>query len=198
MPPGSLVLAALQHQQLYDPAFPARWRRRVLARIARRTASAKSGALAVADASGVDTADMTGEQLSFWLTPYEQGDLSRTEALAKIMVRSARLDGAWSVWPASWTEAPDLLEDAAATVAAVTAAYLTNAEVEAADPRHSIAHLAIRWELRAGAGRAERDAAARDRAFRDFAGAIEVVARAFYLRASLGDAGSAARDSPRI
>ncbi len=63
--------------------------------------------------------------------------------------------------------------------------------VEAADPRHTIArlsadricrHLAARWGLQACAGRPVLDAAARDRAFRDFAGAVEV-ARAFYLAA---------------
>ncbi|MFK8906204.1 TfuA-like protein [Streptomyces sp. YS-3] len=205
--PGRVpLLAALNHQQLYDPGFPARWRHRVLAAIAGRAAMPRAGALAVANACGVSTADMTPAQLAFWLTPAEQRDLTRADALAQIMVRCARWDGAWAVWPSTWQEAAGLLGDPMAAAAAVTAAFKVNTRAEAADARHSIAHLdtgrisrhlAERWKLPPSADQAQRDAAARDRAFRDFAGAAEV-ARAYYLAAvSAAGATSSASDSRR-
>ncbi|WP_369375384.1 TfuA-like protein [Streptomyces sp. cg36] len=205
--PGRVpLLAALNHQQLYDPGFPARWRHRVLTAIAGRAATPKAGALAVAQACGVNTADMTPEQLAFWLTPAEQRDLTRADTLARIMVRCARWDGAWTVWPSTWEEAAGLLSDPVAAAESVTAAFKVNARAEAADARHSIAHLDTRrisrhlaeqWKLPPSADQAERDAAARDRAFRDFAGAVEV-ARAYYLAAvSAAGVTSSASDSRR-
>ncbi|WP_329400276.1 TfuA-like protein [Streptomyces melanogenes] len=201
--PGRMpLLAALNHQQLYDPGFPARWRHRVLAAIAGRAATPKAGALAIANACGVNTADMRPEQLAFWLTPAEQRDLTRADALTRIMVRCARWDGAWAVWPSTWGEAAGLLGDPVAAAAAVTAAFKMNARAEAADARHSIAHLdtarisrhlAEQWRLPPSADQAERDAAARDRALRDFAGAVEV-ARAYYL-AAVSAAGATSSDS---
>ncbi|WP_371493421.1 TfuA-like protein [Kitasatospora sp. NBC_00374] len=196
-------LAVLQHQQLYDPRFAARWRARVLAAVARRpptraTPDLESAALRVAAAEGVDTAGMSGRQLAFWLTPEEIRDLVPAESLLRMMVRSARLDGAWSAWPSTRAEAGELLEAGLATTEAVAAAFALNAAVEAADARRSTAHLdpdriarhlAARWHLAADADRAVLDAAARDRAFRDFAGAVEV-ARAFYLGARAAETSS--------
>ncbi|MFE4666257.1 hypothetical protein ACFRI7_05390 [Streptomyces sp. NPDC056716] len=95
---------------------------------------------------------------------------------------------------------------------AVAAAFALNAEIEAANPHHTTAHLSTeriashlvqRWGLPQGCGEAVLDAAARDRAFRDFAGAVEV-ARAFYLSARAGltassasSVASGAKQSPR-
>ncbi|GHG95290.1 hypothetical protein [Streptomyces rubradiris] len=134
------------------------------------------------------------------------------EALVRVVVRSARLDGAWTVWPATVAEADDLLGSVPLAADAVTAAFARNAEIEAADPHHTPAHLNAdriashptqRWGLPEGCDRAVLDAAARDRAFRDFAGAVEV-ARAFYLSARAMDTDpsatfvpSSARQSPR-
>lgn len=188
-------LAVLQHQQLYDSGFPARWRARVLAAIAGRrsgsTDDMEATALRLAAAEGVDPIAMTRRQVEFWLASQEIRDLERGERLVRMMVRSARLDGAWSLWPSTLEQAGDLLDPGIGTVEAVAAAYALNAAVEQADPRHSTDrlsagrigdHLAQRWALPPDAARPILDAAARDRAFRDFAGAVEV-ARAFYLGA---------------
>ncbi|RDG34867.1 TfuA-like protein [Streptomyces corynorhini] len=199
-PPVSF-LALLHHQQLYDPGFPDRWRTRVLAALTHerfdgmcrpvRSAAVERSALRCAAAAGVEVADMSGDQLAHWLTEEEIGRLPPDEALVRVVVRSARLDGAWTVWPATVAEAGSLLGSVHRAAEAVTAAFDLNAEIEAADPHHTTAHLrsdriaahlARRWGLPEGYGRAVLDAAARDRAFRDFAGAVEV-ARAFYLSA---------------
>ncbi|MEU5091080.1 TfuA-like protein [Streptomyces sp. NPDC021356] len=215
-------LALLHHQQLYDPGFPDRWRRRVLAAIAHeaddevcrpvRSPAVERSALRSAAAAGVEVASMSGVQLAHWLTDEEVGLLPPEEALVRVMVRSARLDGAWTVWPAAVAEAGDLLDSVPLAAEAVAAAFAFNAQVEAADPHHTTAHLSVervaahltqRWGLPEGCGRAGLDAAARDRAFRDFAGAVEV-ARAFYLSAravaataSASLVTSGARQSPR-
>lgn len=227
--PGAVVggqavsfLALLHHQQLYDPGFPDRWRTRVLAAIAQetgddayhpvRSAAVERSALRVAAAAGVEVADMSGDQLAHWLTEEEVRQLPPEEALVRVAVRSARLDGAWTVWPATVAEAGNLLGSVSPVAEAVAAAFALNTEIEAADRHHTTArlsaeriaaHLAQRWELPEGCGRAVLDAAARDRAFRDFAGAVEV-ARAFHLSAravvtapSASLAASGARHSPR-
>lgn len=191
-PGGVPFLAVLQHQQLYDDGFAARWRARVLAAVTGGDIGpdgVEAAALRTADAEGVDVAAMSRQQLAFWLTPAELRTLAPGEVLLRIMVRSARLDGAWSVWPSSLTEAGDLVDDTLPTAEAVASAYAVNSAIEAADARHTIAHLSpdrigrhlvSRWQLAPCAGRPELDAAARDRGFRDFAGAVEV-SRAFYL-----------------
>ncbi|MFC8824743.1 TfuA-like protein [Streptomyces sp. NPDC057137] len=215
-------LAILHHQQLYDPEFPGRWRARVLAAIAHETGddvcrpvrseAVERCALRCAAAAGEEVGSMSGDQLAHWLTVDEVSQLPPEEALARVVVRSARLDGAWTVWPATMTEAGDLLGSVPLAAEAVVAAFALNTETEAADPRHTTAHLradriaahlAQRWELPEGCGRAVLDAAARDRAFRDFTGAVEV-ARAFYLSAraavtapSASLVVSGARQSPR-
>ncbi|KUN75385.1 TfuA-like protein [Streptomyces griseoruber] len=194
-PGGVPFLAVLQHQQLYDPGFPARWRTRVLSAVAGGDTGPdglEAAALRATAAEGVDVAALSRQQLGYWLAPAElRAGAPAGETLLRIVVRSARLDGAWSVWPSSRAEAGELVDDALPTAEDVAAAYAVNAAVEAADPRHTISrlsadrigrHLAARWNLPACAGRPVLDAAARDRAFRDFGGAVEV-ARAFYLGA---------------
>ncbi|MFF6852759.1 TfuA-like protein [Streptomyces antimycoticus] len=193
-PGGVPFLAVLQHQQLYDAGFPARWRARVLAAVAgpgTGPEDVEAAALRTAAAEGVDVAALSRRQLAFWLTAAELRTLAPDEALLRVITRSARLDGAWSVWPSSRDEAGPLIDTALPTAEAVSAAYAVNAAAQAADARHTIAHLsadriarhlATRWKLPPCAGRAALDAAARDRAFRDFPGAVEV-ARAFYLGA---------------
>lgn len=216
------VLALLHHQQLYDPGFPDRWRTRVVAAIARETRddvcrpvrpeAVEQAALRFAAAAGVEVASMSGDQLAHWLTEEEVSQLPPEEALVRVVVRSARLDGAWTVWPATVAEAGDLLGSVTLAAEAVAAAFAVNADIEAADPHHTTAHLSVeriavhlaqRWGLPEDSGHAVLDAAARDRAFRDFAGAVEV-ARAFYLSAramvavpSASLAGAGARQSPR-
>ncbi|MEV7087562.1 TfuA-like protein [Streptomyces sp. NPDC093085] len=227
--PGAVVrgqpvslLALLHYQQVYDPGFPDRWRARVLAALAQeagdnvcrpmRSAVVRRSALRFVAAAGVEVGGLSGDQLAHWLTEEEVSRLPPEEALVRVVVRAARLDGAWTVWPATVTEAGDLLGSVSPAAEAVAAAFALNAEAEAADPHHTTAHLSVariaahltwRWGLPEGCGRSALDAAARDRAFRDFAGAIEV-ARAFYLAARATDtdpaapsAASGARRSPR-
>ncbi|MFB8031728.1 TfuA-like protein [Streptomyces sp. NPDC056004] len=194
-------LVLLHHQQLYDPGFPDRWRARVLAAIAHdtgddvcrpaRSVAVQRSALRFVAAAGLEVASMSGDQLAYWLTEEEVSRLPLEEALVRVVVRSARLDGAWTVWPATVAEAGDLLGSVPLAAEAVAAAFALNAQIEAADPHHTTAHLSADriaahltqcWGLPERCGRAVLDAAARDRAFRDFAGAVEV-ARAFYLSA---------------
>ncbi|MET7665847.1 hypothetical protein ABZS99_45185, partial [Streptomyces sp. NPDC005463] len=138
-------------------------------------------------AAGVEVAGMSGDQLAHWLTDEEVSQLPPEEALVRVVVRSARLDGAWTVWPTTLAEAGGLLGSVPRAAKAVVAAFALNAEVEAANPHHSTAHLSAqriaahlveRWGLPANSDPAVRDAAARERAFRDFAGAVEVASTA--------------------
>ncbi|RLU86245.1 hypothetical protein CTZ27_25025 [Streptomyces griseocarneus] len=197
-PPGTAkelpFLALLQHQQIYDPGFPARWRTHVLSAVADYrgvvdTKANEDAALYWATRLGVRASDLSARQKSYWLTPDEIQSVDTREQLLRIMVRSARLDGAWTVWPTTPAEADTLFDDTLPTAEEVAAAYQVNADAEASNPRHTVAHLdtgriaehlCAAWGLGRGTGQGVVDAAARDRAFRDFAGAVEV-ARAFYL-----------------
>ncbi|MGP3685725.1 TfuA-like protein [Streptomyces sp. IBSNAI002] len=195
------LLPLLQHQQLYDPAFADRWRVRVLAAISNSPTglpleALENAALATADRAGTTLPNLSPAQHAYWLTPDEEQQLEPGEAMLRIMVRSARLDGAWSVWPATHTEAAGLLDPDVGTEHLVEQAFRVNAAAQADNPRHTPAHLDAgritthllsRWALPADADPAALDAAARDRAFRDFAGAVEV-ARAFYLGARADEA----------
>lgn len=201
-------LPLLQHQQIYDPRFPARWRARVLSRITGLPATApaaqlEAASIAAASADGMSLTALSPEQRTFWLTPNEMQSLPQNEALLRIMVRSARLDGAWDAWPASHAEAGDLFDAPVQTAERVATAYRINTAVAADNPQHTTAHLAperlaqhllTTWDLDHHADPASRVAAARDRAFRDFAGAVEV-ARAFYLGARAAEASSESTDS---
>lgn len=206
---GAPFLAHLTHQQLYDLEFGTRWRRRVLARIAetgivRKSSGAAEAAVGTAAEAGLTSDALSPVQLAHWLTPYERRSLDEREMLMRVMVRSARLDGAWTIWPTSLQDAGDLVNPELPTATEVEEAFRLNAATEAANPLHSTAHLAPgriaahlldRWRLAPDAGQPVRDAAARDRAFRDFAGAVEA-ARPFYLGAvansSAGEAGGGA------
>ncbi|MER6443990.1 hypothetical protein [Streptomyces venezuelae] len=208
---GVPLLALLQHQQLYDADFPTRWRTRVLATISGSPATLPPEALAkaaldVAHRAGTNLADLSPAQRAYWLTPEEESHLEPDEALLHAMVRSARLDGAWSVWPATHTEAGPLLNHALNTKQLVAAAFRVNDAAQADNPRHTPAHLDARritahllchWALPPGADQAVRDAAARDRAFRDFAGAVET-ARAYYLGARAEEASPASEASADV
>ncbi|WP_329377034.1 TfuA-like protein [Streptomyces sp. NBC_01716] len=211
---GAPFLAHLTHQQLYDLEFGARWHRRVLARIAetsttRESSGTAEAALGAAAEAGLIPNALSPVQLAHWLTEHERHTLDEREMLMRVMVRSARLDGAWTIWPTSLRDAGDLINPELPTATAVEEAFRLNAATEAANPLHSTAHLAPdriaahlldRWHLARDADRPVRDAAARDRAFRDFAGAVEA-ARTFYLGAvansSAGKAGGGASVSVR-
>ncbi|MFD3997378.1 TfuA-like protein [Streptomyces sp. NPDC058583] len=200
-------LPLLQHQQIYDSGFPARWRARVLSRItglpsAAPAAQLEAAAIEAASADGMSLTALAPEQRTFWLTPDEMQSLPQNKALLRIMVRSARLDGAWDAWPASYAEAAGLFDAPVQTAERVATAYRINTAVAADNPRYTTAHLdperlaqhlLTTWGLDHHTDPAARDAAARDRAFRDFAGAVEVT-RAFYLGARAADVNSESTD----
>ncbi|MET7422125.1 TfuA-like protein [Dactylosporangium sp. NPDC005555] len=190
-------LAVLQHQQLYDPVFPARWRRYVLTWIAGQTpppatdTALDAAALAAAAQHGLTADTLTPDQRSHWLTPTELLSLCNDDALLRIVVRSARLDAAAAIWPTSLDEARDLIEPGRHSPRHIAAAFATNAAAVAADPRRTVhriradlirVHLAAVWGI-TPTHAAELDAAARDRGFDGLGGAI-TVARSFYLRAA--------------
>lgn len=190
LPTGALV----HYQQLYDPAFSQRWRTRVLASIAglHRGASPEetdAAAVKAAAEQGVHAEALTPDQLAFWLTEAELRALDEAEKLRRVMVRSASWDSAWDVWPATLEDAAQLLVDPAGTAATVTAALELNATVAAENPQYSVTrldpdrlarHVAAHWELANDASSRDRDAAARDRGFRDWWGAVNA-ARSYYL-----------------
>jgi hypothetical protein len=185
--------ALLQHQQLYSPNFPQRWRARVLASIARLPADTPTGeledaALNAAAAHGVHARALTAGQLAHWLTEQEISALGDAEMLLRIMVRSACWDSAWDVWPASLADADQLLTNTQATATAVDWSLVLNAAVEADNPQHTVTriaphrlaqHIAASWGL-ADEDDPARTAAARDRGFRTFTDAANT-ARSFYL-----------------
>ncbi|MEV0636395.1 TfuA-like protein [Streptomyces sp. NPDC050619] len=191
---GLPFLPLLQHQQLYDPAFPRRWRTHVLSCLLAADGQRAVQEKAVEDfvaRRGLALADLTAEQLSYWLTAYEQVHADRGEQLILLVVRSARLDDAWPVYPASRAEAGPLFNAELPTEDHVLHALRTNAAALAEHPGHTTAHLApdriaahllAHWGLPADVALAERDAAARDRGLRSFTAAVEND-RAFYLGA---------------
>lgn len=183
--------ALLQYEQLYEPTFPPRWRHRVLTAVARVDVGpqeAEDAAVKAAEDLGLCIDALSVDQLAFWLTDQELGALDSAEMLRRVMVRSASWDSAWSVWPATAEDAAGLLGDPEATASTVAAALELNTAVAAEDPQYGVAHLALdrlarhvaaRWGL-TEAGARESDAAARDRGFRDWAGAVGA-ARSYYL-----------------
>lgn len=109
----------------------------------------------------------------------------------RLLVRTARLDDSWPVYPCSSAEASALVDPAADTEHDVAAALRTNTSAQAAHPRDSIAHLSPariaahllgQWQLPPDAAPSYRDAAARDHGSRGFASVIEN-GRTFYLGA---------------
>ncbi|MFD5749682.1 TfuA-like protein [Streptomyces sp. NPDC127033] len=191
---GLPFLPLLQHQQLYDPAFPQRWRTHVLSRLLAADGQHTIHVAAVEDFAarrGLAPADLTHEQLAYWLTVHERSHADPGERLIRLVVRSARLDDAWPVYPVSRAEAGPLFNAELPTEDHVLHALRANATALAEHPGHSTVHLAPdriaarllgHWGLPAGAGADERDAAARDRGLRNFLSAVETD-RAFYLGA---------------
>ncbi|WP_274565090.1 YcaO-like family protein [Streptomyces spiramyceticus] len=205
---GLPFLPLLQHQQLYDPAFPRRWRTRVLSLLLAADGQHVVHERAVEDFAahrGLALADLTDEQLAYWLTADERSHADPGEQLVRLVVRSARLDDAWPVYPVSPAEAGPLFNAELPTEDHVLHALQTNAAALAEHPGHSIAHLSAdrisahllaHWGQPADAGLDERDAAARDRGLRSFTAAVETD-RTFYLGA-LTSVSSAASLGARV
>ncbi|GAB3979313.1 hypothetical protein GCM10029978_074360 [Actinoallomurus acanthiterrae] len=198
-------IAVLNHAQLYDPDFPARWRRHVLAWIASHPPGAddlEDQALAAAHARGLDANALTPAQIGYWATPAEIADLCRRELLLRILVRSARLDPTASIWPETPAEAAGFLDVDASAAAAVTA-WTTNQQVAATgpgrtpdhlDPERIRTHLADEWGIDPS-DQAALTAAARDRGILSLPDAVEA-ARPFYLAARTERVRTVTRSQP--
>ncbi|MEV5746555.1 TfuA-like protein [Actinoallomurus sp. NPDC052308] len=190
------VVAELQHQQLYDPGFPARWRHAALTWITGGSlgddpALIERRAIETARTGGLDRGSLDEEQAQYWLSPQEIHGLSEDEQLLRILVRSARFDAAGHARLTTLAKTAFLIRPDLDSAAAVAAAWSVNDAVAATAPHRAVhhlrqdllrAHIADRWEVVATDGHA-LDAAARDRGFLDAAAAVEV-ARAFFLHAS--------------
>jgi hypothetical protein len=191
--------AVVRHRQIYDPGFPARWRRFALEQISRSVEFAAAGddleaaALAAAARRGISAELLTAAQMRHWLRHDELRDVRGREAVLRILTRS--------YLPPRRTydlivALPDLVRDAS-TRAAVAECYAINAEVATWKAGRSTdhiratllrKHLADVWDV-------DNDdtewlcAAARDRGLGSLTEAVDAV-RPFYLRHYLGAAGA--------
>jgi hypothetical protein len=191
-------LAILQHQQLYDPGFPRRWRRHILSWVANTAAPAgaapaeeadiERSALAAAEAKGLALRHLSQAQLGYWLTDEELDSINGAEKLARILVRSASHDPAAAIWPAAASDFPGLINAAIDSATAAAAAFRRNEQVARSGPGRTVhelradkvrRHLSRRWGI--DPDEEQRiTAAARDRGFHHATGAVEA-ARSFFL-----------------
>ena len=183
-------LAVLQHQQLYDPDFPRRWRRHVLSWIAgtAETAGLETRALATAEAQGLTLANLTAGQISVWLTDTEITTLGAAEKTTRLLVRAVPQDATIPLIPATSDEATDLISPDLQSWEAVQSAFQYNDQVIRGNPSVSIhnlrpeaviLHLARVWELDPGDLPA-LIAAALDRGFTSIGAAVDA-ARSFFF-----------------
>lgn len=179
-----------QHQQLYDPGFPQRWRRRVLSWIAgtTETAELESQALAIAEAQGLTLGNLTDEQISRWLTDSEIATLDEAEKTARLLVRAVPQDATIPLTPVTSAEAADLIDPDLQSQEAVRSAFRYNDQIIGQDayvsvynlrPDVIIHHLARSWNLNPE-DRPALIAAVRDRGFTSLNSAVEG-ARSFFL-----------------
>jgi hypothetical protein len=193
--------AVFDYQRLYDPDFPHRWRRYVLARIAASADPPTSGtdmadtdkqAIAAAAAAGITLADLTPEQLAYWLTPAEQAQ-DGPETLLRLLVRSYHSYPGEGAILGGVEDPAGLIVDADTTRRRIVAAQRTNSAVSVLGPRRHIddlkaerirTHLLRRWAVD-DSDLAAVTAAARDRGFPSMAAALEA-ARPFFLHAVTG------------
>ncbi|MFF1690793.1 TfuA-like protein [Streptomyces sp. NPDC058254] len=199
---GLPFLALLQHQQLYDPQFPSRWRGHVLSKLLGKAPVSVCGSMVEdwAAERGLAVRDLSDEQVQYWLTPDEIHRPGQREKLVLILVRSARLDDSWPVLPCSPQEAAGLFDPHRGTEEDVRDAMRTNAAHQADHPQHTLAHLNPArlaahllqgWGLALDSGPRQRDAAAGDRGLRSFHAAVEIC-RSFYLGALTKDSSAVA------
>ncbi len=185
-------LAILQHQQLYDPGFPCRWRRHVLAWIVNSHgySDIEARALAMVGAKGLSLQRLSADQIGYWLTDTERTELDDDEKMLRILVRSVPNDST-SIWPIALNEAEDLINPDIDSTRAVAVAFRYNAEIARSDPGRTVYHLradrlfdhlAQRWHID-GQDRPSLTAAARDRGFREIGNAVDA-ARSFLLAAA--------------
>jgi len=184
----------LAHQQIYDPAWPLRWRRHVLSWIAGSCGPARpGGALDAARVGGLDVTCLSPAQLSYWLTPAEICSLDDREQLARILTRAVPQDPVALVWPVTARQAGALISPSAGSPRTVAAAWRLNGRVSWTAPDRTTdrlranlirEHLARTWAV-APDDAAGLTAAARDRGFGSIAAAVDA-ARPFFLLMQAG------------
>jgi hypothetical protein len=188
-------IAVARYLQLHDPAFPARWRSFVLARIAGTCdGDVERGVLDAAAAQGLNATDLSARQMAYWVTPAESRALGLDELLRTVLVRSYRSSrGSRDVVDAAAVDTANL-----AVRRIVAKHYATNATIAAKSPRWQLSHLnrgvltdelSSMWGAEA-TDRAGLDARARDRGFDCFDSAVDSF-RTFFLRRHLEQAESA-------
>jgi hypothetical protein len=183
------VEQVMRYSQIYEPGFPARWRRHVLTWIAGGPGPRLGErAAAAARRDGITAADLAPAQARYWLTAAEM-TLPDREKLTRILVRAVPGDLTAAIWPVTAGEAEQILGPLGGAAAAVASAVACNSRVlDTAGPEFAtwllredliVAHLARQWGVDGGDGETVT-AAARDRGFGSLAGAADA-ARVFYL-----------------
>jgi hypothetical protein len=183
-------LAAIQFCQLYDPTFPALWRRLVLARISGQNNSVVDypdligAADSVIRRRGIALKDFRPQQRDRWLNPDEQTRLDKDAQVRTLVVRSTNL--AASQLDLEWPPATQLLAHAISRSDEALAALETTSHLT--PPRWTLAHLSLRyleshldteWAINSTFP-ANRMTAALDRGFHSFQDAVEA-SRSFFL-----------------
>lgn len=184
--------SVIRYRQIYDAAFPRRWRRFALGRIGRTRCSYDheptdaellAGAVAVAGEMGLDGESLTNSHLDEWALDAER-ELSAAQLLGVVLVRSYRPpNGVYDLL----TGEPELARDTE-TTRAVAESYVVNTTIEGWAPNQSVnhikepvlrRHLADVWALSPDDTK-RLTAAAWDRGFASVADAVTSV-RPFYL-----------------
>ncbi|WP_112138676.1 TfuA-like protein [Glycomyces dulcitolivorans] len=168
------LLAQSQYRQIFDADYPRRWRDLVLTWIGDAAAD-----------SGLRLEDLTTEQRRHWLTAAEDSSLDEAEAMARILVRSA---GSGAVLPGR--DLPPAEPDAAVLEGVARAFAVNDRAATHGVSVHQLDDSAVReflrqlWRLDEAPEEA-CDAAARDRGFRSFEGAVGVCRQ--FILAELGE-----------
>jgi hypothetical protein len=192
--------AEIQHQRLYDPSFPGRWRTCILTWMAGLgvcddSAFIEARAIEVARARGLALELLDDAQIDYWLTASEKM-IAHEEQILRLLIRSSRSETLGNQKFLETAKMVGLLNPQIDSASAVLSAWRTNEAVVRSDPRKSVyrirsellaAHLAECWGVQGG-NVDDFEAAARDRGFGNADGAIEA-SRGFYLFESgiLGD-----------
>lgn len=137
-------LSIARYQQLYDRAFPARWRALVLGKIAgisqpdMAAGDPATSALRAAAAAGLSHESLSAAQRAEWLTPGELAGLLPGEAMVTLLVRSYQP-------PRGLSELVDAsagpLIARQAIRSCIAAAFATNEATAARAPHWQLSHL---------------------------------------------------------
>jgi hypothetical protein len=201
-------LSIARYQQLYDRAFPARWRALVLGKIAgisqpgMTAGDPATSALRAAAAAGLSYESLSAAQRAEWLTPGELTRLLPGEAMVTLLVRSYQPPRGLSEL-VDVSAGPPIARQAIRSW--VAAAFATNEATAARAPHWQLSHLnrgVLGLQLAGiwGGDPADipaLDACARDRGLASFDAAVEVF-RPFFLKQRVDEAGQPAATLPSL